>query len=147
MPPQTDTQREVFSPLAGLLAVLLPGLGYLAHGERQRALLVGGGILGLIFFGVLVGGINVVDRANDGWWFLLQGANGPIAFLLDYLHRGVFPTPGAGHFSSTPAATPSLAKVNEVGTLSVALAGLLNAIAILDCLFHPVRDRREERAP
>ena len=123
MAPHTN---ETFQPGAAVLAYLFPGLGYLYLRQPVRAAALAAGVLGLLVAGVLIGGIDVVDRRADFWWFIPQAGVGPLAFLVDWLHHG----PLASNF------TPSIGRVNEVGTLYVVMAGMINAIAIVDCAWH-----------
>jgi hypothetical protein len=76
-----------FNPVALALAVALPGAGHAYLGEKKRALLIGGGVLGMFFGGMLIGGIDVVDRREDFVWFLGQALVGPVAFGTDYVHQ------------------------------------------------------------
>lgn len=141
---------ERFEPVAGLLAIALPGAGHLYLGERRRAALIAGGILGLFVAGLLLGGIDVVDRREDRVWFLAQAMVGPIAFLADYVHQEHLKVKEMGpggrlvYRSATPQerrsggvyASRSVGRMNELGTLYTAIAGMLNLIAILDAMFH-----------
>jgi hypothetical protein len=77
----------VFDPLGGILAFILPGLGHAFHGERRRGALVALGVLGLFFGGMLIGGIDVIDRRDNPIWFAGQALVGPIAFGVDYIHQ------------------------------------------------------------
>lgn len=151
----TDQPRseESLQPLPAILAALLPGLGHAALGEPRRGLLVGVGVLSLFFGGLLVGGIDVVDKREDFWWFVGQAGVGPIAFGTDYIHQTVFKIddPGTGERRSpnpdeNPRAEKSLSKLNEIGALYCALAGLINVIAIIDAGWHTPR-RRGSAAP
>lgn len=92
MPDSPDTLAEPtgFNPLAGIAAILLPGAGHVVRGERQRGILIGAGILGLFFGGMLIGGIDVVDSEEDFPWFIPQALVGPIAFGTDYVHQRYF---------------------------------------------------------
>ena len=163
--------RERFVPLAGLLAVLLPGLGHVYLGETWRGAGVAVGVLGLFFGGILIGGIDVVDSKEDRIWFFGQALVGPVAFAVDRYHQSNFkayevgqdrpprtgnpgerrtPNPqGVMVWEQSPGAMPpntkSLGHVNEIGTLAATLAGMLNLIAILDALFH--REKRVEIPP
>jgi len=130
-------------PVAAILAFVFPGLGYIVSGERKRGILVASGILFLFLGGMLIGGIDVVDRAEDRWWFLLQGGVGPTAFAMDWINQNHLKNPGTG------VSHQSLSHVNEVGSLATAMAGMLNMIAIVDCLWAPpvpVRRRRTAEA-
>lgn len=160
-----------FQPAATLAAVACPGLGHVLRGERRRGFLIAAGILGLFFGGILIGGIDVVDSAEDAPWFYGQALVGPIAFATDYLHqhhfkvhapveqrgpdgravivdmpRSAYPKEARGTDGRpTPGSPPnikSLSKVNELGTLFATIAGMLNVIAVLDAAFPPIRRTR-----
>lgn len=141
-----------FQPVAGAMAAALPGLGYLWYADLKRAIYVGIGVMGLFLCGLLVAGIDAVDRAEDKWWFLLQAGVGPTAFVVDHIHQTQFKTPTPGARRSMPPPIPgaggkqankSVGRVNEAGMLMAALAGMLNLIAVIDCAWHaPVSKRR-----
>ncbi len=133
-----------FDPVAGLLAILVPGLGYLYLGDLRRALYVGAGVLGLFVGGLLVGGISVVDRRNDQWWFLLQCGVGPVTFAVNHINTGYMNMTQGGPSPNT-AYRRSLGRVYEVGALSAGIAGMMNLIAIIDCFWHAPITRRERR--
>lgn len=134
--------------LAFVLAWALPGLGHWWVGERRRALLIGASVLGLFFGGLLVGGLDAVDQTEDGPWFLAQAWNGPVAFIADFANEQLLKRPGRfGELlpSPGPATTPGgppielrvnslkgVGVVNDVGTLYIALGGLMNLVAMLD---------------
>lgn len=142
--------EAVFEPVAGLLAVLVPGLGYLYLGELKRAALVAAGVLGLFVGGLLVGGISVVDRRNDQWWFLLQCGVGPATFAVNHINAGYMHLTQSGPNPQVTAYQRSLGRVYEVGALSAGIAGMMNLIAIIDCFWHipaPKRNRRREPLP
>lgn len=169
-----------FAPVAGALAILFPGAGHLALKQTARGLYIALGILGLFISGLLIGGIDAIDRKEDFVWFLGQGLVGPLAFAVDHHHQNnikvVDPNTGqrrsAGPHEirhptsgeailvrspedgspmrfrdprtnqtrmSTPADRPpntkSLGRMNELGTLFITIAGMLNLIAILDAAF------------
>ncbi len=119
-------QSDRLFPVAGVLAYALPGLGYAYLGEVRRGVLVAIGVLGLTLGGLLVGGLDVVDRQEDKWWFVLQAGIGPVAWGVDAYHQ-------QDKGLSEPRITRSLGRVNEVGSLYIAMAGMLNAIVVIDC--------------
>lgn len=127
---QLDEAR--FSLLAAFLAWIWPGLGHISLGEKKRGVYIMIGVLFLFFCGVLVGGFDAVDRlsGSDRLWFYAQGLCGPIAFAADFVNQN--------YIKQLPAPdqlrTQSLGRVNEMGTLFIALAGLMNLIVIIDAL-------------
>jgi len=84
---ETDRPRERLVLLAGLVAAAIPGAGHLYLGEFRRGILAAVGVLGLFFGGMLLGGIDVIDRREDRWWFFGQALVGPIAFGVDWYHQ------------------------------------------------------------
>jgi hypothetical protein len=162
-----DNPPERFEPAAAALAILFPGAGQMFLGEYRRGIMVSVGVLGLFFGGMLIGGIDVVDKEEDFVWFLGQSLVGPVAFGVDWVHQNEFKVadtryapdgrggrrqqpylrtahPDEGRDPATgrpvpggkPPNTKSLGRMNEIGTLYGAIAGMLNLIAILDALFH-----------
>ncbi len=163
---------ERFEPIAGLLALFLPGAGHFFLGERARAGLIAAGVLGLFIGGLLIGGIDAVDSKEDPIWFVGQALVGPITFAVDYyhqehlkirqpgsphdvaLHGGVLtrgthyrtakpdeardPTglPAARGPGIRPPNSKSLGRMNELGTLYITIAGMLNLIVIIDAFYH-----------
>lgn len=159
-PPRVDI-------VGGALALVLPGLGHYVRGERARGIRIFAGTMGLFLCGLLIGGIDVVDRREDRMWFVAQAAVGPLAFGVDSVHqtkfKGVDPvtrqrrSPGpreviggdgvirAAEEGEGPRSRKSVGKVNELGTLFCAVAGMLNVIVFIDALF-PGRPKRRPRA-
>lgn len=125
------------------LAVLFPGAGHVALGEVKRGVCVAAGILGLFLGGLLIGGIDAVDRKEDFWWFAAQAGVGPTAFGVDAIHQSLKVEDEQTGRMRSPypdedgAYTKSLGKINEIGALYCALAGLLNVIAVLDAGWRP----------
>ncbi len=142
-----------FTPSAAILAWLWPGLGHIHLGDRKRGFLVMFGVLFLFLSGVLIGGLDVVDRKDDRLWFLAQVLCGPVAIVADYANQSVLkPMPG-GWVDRYEEGDPQVARrlhrkslghVNEMGTLYCALAGLMNLVVILDAL-QPAQRRPEHR--
>jgi len=105
------------------------------------------GVLFLFFTGILVGGLDAIDRKTDFLWFLAQSLNGPLAFIADFINQH--------HLKTLPApqqyATVAINRPNEMGTLFVALSGLLNLVVILDALYYAPKTGdsapRERRRP
>lgn len=135
-----------FRPAAGVAAWIFPGLGHIIRGEKRRGGLIMFGVLFLIISGLLIGGVDCVDRQRDKLWFLAQSLCGPIAFAADFVNQAyVQKLPDEERYAAI-----ALNKPNEMGTLFVALAGLMNLVVILDALFTPKRDefvnRRQEQS-
>ncbi|MCA9285361.1 MAG: hypothetical protein KDA22_09115 [Phycisphaerales bacterium] len=140
-----------FHPLSMALAWLWPGLGHIARGERQRGILIMSGVLFLFLGGLLIGGIDAVDRREDALWFVAQAGCGPIAFVADMGNTALLKNGPPESMVSTPVGAAStnkggkvskrkaLAHVNEFGTLYIALAGLMNAVIVLDAGFRRSR--------
>ncbi len=153
-----------FDPIAGVLALSLPGAGHLAQRKYKRAIFIAIGILGLYLGGLLIGGLSVVDRksprSETRISFIAQAFVGPIAFLTDYVHQTQFKTTvqrsGPRGGTLPPVIAPpgqnrmnlSLGKVNEIGVLYTVIAGMLNFIAFLDALLPSVRrEQKKEEEP
>jgi hypothetical protein len=131
---------------AGVLGWIWPGLGHLKNGDSRRGRLVMLGVAGLFVAGVLVGGIDCVDRREDGLWFLAQAGTGPLAFLTDaanvYLLKSgrmgtLLPTTLPNGAMSQMSSLKSVGAAADVGTLFTAMAGLMNIVALLDALRGP----------
>lgn len=158
-PPATDT----FQPVAGILAILFPGAGHMYLKETKRGVYACIGVLWLFFGGIFIGGIDVIDSKEDKMWFWGQAAVGPIPFAIDWYHqnhlkvrtfdswgrpitRTANPNEGRNPATAepipngTPPNSKSVTKMNELGTLSAFLAGMLNIIIIIDAAF-PTRRR------
>lgn len=147
--PQTDT---TFRPLGAILGWVFPGLGHIASGNAKRGILAMSGVLVLFLGGILVGGVDCVDRKEDGLWFVGQAGCGPIAFVASYVNDTMLKTGSAAPMIEMPslAGEPKiqvssfkgLAHANEFGTLFVFLAGLLNLCVLLDAAVRePSSDR------
>ena len=76
--------RSAMKPDRMLFAWLWPGGGYFAEGRHARGIRAMGGVLFLYLCGLLIGGLDAVDRKHDGIWFYAQALNGPIAFATDF---------------------------------------------------------------
>lgn len=120
--------------------------------------------MGLFFFGLLIGGIDAIDRRNDRLWFYGQALVGVPTFAVDYVHQNHFKAadPSTGLIRTGlpdehrvvvngeavwqpltreqiaqgmgPPNVPGLGRINEIAMLSIVLAGMLNLIAFLDAL-------------
>tara|TARA_B000000441_G_scaffold127879_1_gene108085 strand:+ start:199 stop:651 length:453 start_codon:yes stop_codon:yes gene_type:complete len=136
---QTTTAKTpptTYRPGAAVLGWLLPGLGHIVIGQGRRGRRIMLGAFMLIVLGLLLGGIDVVDMQRDRYWFIAQAGNGPVAFLLDYLNQSMLKTASP----DTQARLTSLGHLNAIGTLYIALAGLMNIVVMLDAFAGPDRD-------
>ena len=111
------------------------------------------GVLFLFGTGLLIGGIDSVDRRDDRLWFMAQVLCGPIAIAADLANQSIVKTlplnwqrlyEQGDQDIRNRLRRKGLGHVNEMGTLFSALAGLMNLVAILDAL-HPVNRRAEMR--
>jgi hypothetical protein len=131
-PAPSPPDEAIFSPSAAFLAWIWPGLGHISLGQKRRGMYIMLGMLFLIGCGVLVGGVDAVDRREDRLWFYAQAVCGPIVFGIDSINQRYIkglPVEKQLHLKG-------LGKVNEIGILFIALAGLMNLIVILDALHH-----------
>ena len=84
----------------------------------------------MVLMGIFVGGIDAVDHQNDKLWFIAQIFCGPLVIGIDLLTQT--------YIANTPVETKTtlvgLSHVNEIGTLFVAMAGLMNFVVMLDAL-------------
>jgi hypothetical protein len=82
--------RQNIDILAGICAFLFPGAGHMLRKQTRRGVLASVGVLGLFFGGLFMGGIDVIDRKEDKWWFMGQAIVGPIAFGINAVHQSAF---------------------------------------------------------
>ena len=147
--------RSAMKPDRMLFAWLWPGGGYFAEGRHARGIRAMGGVLFLYLCGLLIGGLDAVDRKHDGIWFYAQALNGPIAFATDFARGRLSSINGRDIQDISWERTPALGErwlaqyqevmavvrrqglshVNEVGTLFIALGGLMNLVLILEAGF------------
>ena len=127
--------KQHYRPGAALLGWILPGLGHVFIGQRTRGVLIMCGVFFLIAFGLLIGGLDTVDMKRDQLWFMAQAGNGPVAFILDFFNQSLLKSASAEY----QASMTSLGNLNSIGTLYIALAGLMNIVVILDAFAGPDR--------
>jgi hypothetical protein len=146
----TDEQNEGgYHPVCALLAWVLPGLGHIARGEKHRGGLIMFGVLFLFLLGILIGGIDSVDRKEDRLWFVAQACCGPLALVVDFANQSLLKTGQVGEIVATQPVPinekKSLGRANEYGTLFSSLAGLMNLVVILDAFHTRPRQHRDRR--
>ena len=146
----TTEPGNTFNPLAALMGWVVPGLGHWIIGEKGRGALILGGVVFLWASGLLIGGIDSVDKTEDKLWFYAQAGSGPIAFVVDGLNDRLIKSGSWGEMLDAPKAGrqvssyKSIAQMNEYGTLFTALAGLMNVVALLDAGSRPGANRRQK---
>jgi hypothetical protein len=147
-----DSSDTTFRPLGAILGWCFPGLGHIAAGNVRRGVYAMLGVLTLFLGGILVGGVDCVDRQEDSLWFIGQAGCGPIAFAASFANDALLKTgkaaPMIEMYTGAPGGTSvssfkGLAHANEFGTLFVFLAGLLNVCVLLDAA---VREPKSDRA-
>ena len=160
---QSSSTTEL-NPLAGLVACVFPGAGHLVLGQRKRGVLAMVGVMGLFFFGLLIGGIDAIDSKENRVWFYGQMLVGPSTIVVDQIHQKNFKAydlrtgalrngyPGEHRVEDGsraiwqpltqaqiesgmgPPNLPGLGRLNEIAMLSIVLAGMLNLIVVIDAL-------------
>ena len=106
-------------------------------GQRRRGARIMIALLGLVFAGLLIGGLDAVDSQRDEYWYMAQFGAGPIVIVADMLNQQLIRSlPESEQYASI-----GLGHINAIGTLYVALAGLMNIVAVLDVF----RDRTGEQ--
>lgn len=129
----SQSSSSVPPPVVALATWVVPGSGYWLIGQRGRALTVGLTIIILFVLGMLIGGVRVVDVPNGVLstplnavsqkpWFVGQILAGPMTIIASSI----------GHDDAYFA---SHSRVNEIGTLYTAVAGMLNLLAIIDASY------------
>jgi hypothetical protein len=155
----SDQPSTVPSPVVAIAGWLLPGAGYMLLGDLVRGLTIGITIILLFVAGLLIAGVRVIDvpgydasgqpvMVSDGinqhwalWaapiteirnkpWAVPQALSGPVSFAAAawsvYESRSDPSTP------DQPRGAASHGRVNEIGSLYLSVAGLLNLMAIID---------------
>src|SRR5687768_17271974 len=131
--------------VVALAAWLLPGAGYWLVGQRARGVVVGVTVALLFGFGLLVGGVRVlevpyydrngqktnralVDEVRAKPWSIAQVMAGSVAIA------GGWAAVSASTADATGVAPgeESHARVNEIAVLYTAVAGMLNLLVIID---------------
>ena len=137
-PPPNTNDAARWHPAAAVAGWLLPGMGHAMVGQRKRGIIIGVTIGALWLAGLLIGGLGVIDRAENGAWFVGQVLAGP-AIIVDYVVQ-VHLKPRSADSNPEPLLEPSFGHVREQGILYTALAGLLNLLAVLDVVYRDPND-------
>lgn len=106
--------------IAGLLAWLVPGAGYMYLGMRRRGIIVCGAIWVTFFVGLVLGGVEIVTPQHSKWWFLAQIPTGLAAVIAVLLQD--------------PNVPAGWGRGVDLGQVYTGVAGLLNVLCILDTL-------------
>lgn len=126
-------------PLVALAAWIIPGGGYWMIRQRNRGTVIGVTIVALFVLGILIGGIRVVEappalsQILQRPWFIGQFLVGPLGLISAWISNGLG--------TSAYADVISHSRVNEIGTLYTAVAGMLNLMAIIDAAFRAGREK------
>ena len=149
-----ERPRTRLTPHAGIASIVLPGLGHAVLGMPRRGALIALGVFGLFFGGLLIGGIDAVDRREHPFWFFGQALVGPAAFVVDHINQNHFKVDDQGALRSvnpdegrTPDGFPrdladgenppnikGVGRVSELGLLLPTLAGMLSVLVFIDAL-------------
>lgn len=150
------------APLIALCGWLVPGLGYWLIHQRARAIISGSVILLTFLFGLLIGGIRVIDvpgydpagqpkmvrpvrgRDDIAVWALKFDFKGEVLNKPWYIAQSLTgPTNIVATWASLKAADAghrmSTARVFDIGTLYTAVAGMLNLLVIMDATYRATR--------
>lgn len=115
---------------AGVLAWLLPGAGHFLLGMRSLGVVYFVAISFAYFVGMLIGGVKTsVDPVGNVWLFLAELGCGGYTGVF-YLIAQSLPTVPAWQSSPYVSYYPE----QDVAQIYLAVAGLLNVLAILDAL-------------
>lgn len=127
--------------MAGLLAWVLPGLGHIFVGERNRGLILMVTIAVTFWTGVAIGGAaSTVDPQARQLWFMAQLVSGGHALAAYGLHQQILGRAERnGMFATQPRPRDVSAYFGhwmsmDVGVHYTGIAGLLNLLAILDAI-------------
>ncbi len=120
-------------PLAGLLALLFPGLGHWFIGDRRRGMVFCAVIVVTFWGGVAIGGVrSTVDVEQRKAWFAAQLCVGSqvVAVLIGQRIAAAAIGTEAGDEGLPRAYWPS----EDLAVVYTGVAGLLNLLVILDAL-------------
>lgn len=121
MSPTSGKNQGLLIVIAGLLAWLVPGAGYLALGDRNRFLVVFVTILATFVLGLYVGSVGVVDPQQARYWYIAQIMTSPAVILVGNITRsGQYPVYGRPY---------------EIGQIYTSIAGLLNLLCIVNVVY------------
>jgi hypothetical protein len=126
-----SVKRAPSTPVAAVLAWLLPGLGHWWIGERSRGVIFFVVVTVTFWGGIAVGGVRTTVRPREnGYWIAAQLCMGPQTLAALYLgDRQIEQAKKEGRVAHR-AAWPS----SNIGVVYAGIAGLLNLLVIIDVL-------------
>ena len=126
----TTPERRPIDPVsAAILAWVVPGAGHLALGRRNKALLYFVLIVTTFVAGWIISGCQNVYFESGRWHVLVQMGAGAVTFII-----------GLARPPADPKAT--VMYFFEIGTLYTMVAGLLNALVVMDAVVTSIRLRK-----
>ena len=140
--------------LVALAGWLVPGAGYWMVEQRVRGSVIGLTIILLFVAGLFIGGIRVLEvpMYDDNGrkiptslvrevrlkpWSIAQIMTGPVSIIAGACSIAASESAG---FSESPAGAKSHVRINEIGTLYTAVAGMLNLLAMIDASSRAARE-------
>jgi hypothetical protein len=150
MPAPTKHATLSLPFLVAFVAWVFPGAGYLLIKQRARGITIGITVLILFFSGLLIGGVRClevpgydahgnpvssshpVDEVRAKPWTIAQIMMGPIDILCDWWSVSLAQPVDPNNQNSERISPRSHSRVNELGILYTAVAGMLNLLAIID---------------
>jgi len=125
---------------------LLPGLGYVLLGEKIRGRMVGAGILAMFVFGLLIGGVAILDGEQPNAPFVRLGQRflAPTLVANAVRLRVLEPARSPQEAAESPARmyTPAYGRMEEQGVLYTSIAGFLNLMTMIDIAGRSPRRRK-----
>ncbi len=116
-------------PLAGLAGWILPGLGHIVAGHKQRGIIILVTITLTFWGGVAIGGVrNSVDPQRQKLWFMAQicsGSHALVAYTWGNAERDGL---------KKDELVSSQWRSVELALVFTGVAGLLNVLAMMDAL-------------
>lgn len=135
---------ERSTPLAAVLAWLVPGLGHWYLGYRDRAIVFFVAITVTFWGGVALGGVrSTVNAGENGPWLAAQLCAGPQTFAALMWGKSL-PRPSANSqsYDRYEASYPA----SDISVVYAGIAGLLNLLVIIDALARSEAPPRSEGA-
>jgi hypothetical protein len=175
MPDDSPPRSVPSAPLVAIAGWLVPGAGYWLIGQRSRGTTIGVSILATFLLGLLIGGVRAIEvpgfvtetgkrkidpvtrlwvmqaaplnEVRDKPWSLPQLMTGPIAIIAGA--SSVMAAAPDPNLQGQPFGVLTHARSNEIGSLYLSVAGLLNLMVIIDAAHRAVHlaERRAAATP